>query len=585
MAEVDIHPIKKARTNDEAVLNRHSRNFTQNAANGGAKAMLFAAGLKEEDMDKPQIGIGSVWYQGNPCNNHLDDLGKKVQEGCALEGLVGLRHATVGVSDGMTQSTPGMSYSLPSRDLIADSLELIVQAQAYDAAVHISGCDKNMPGTFMAAVRHNKPTILVYGGTILPGKAHEDCPALGLKVGDPLNIADVLEGYGSVLTGKISEAEHQSIIRAACPGSGGCGGMFTASTMASTLEVLGMTLPYSASTPAEYPQKLQECLRVPKVLKELIRKNLKPLDIVTRQSFLNAITIVNVLGGSTNAVLHLLAMARSANIELTIDDFRTIADRTPVLGNFKPSGQYMMEDLHNIGGIPAVVKFLLKETDLLDGSTMTVTGHTLAENVADAPDLDFSTQSIITPLLSPIKSTGHVCVLRGSLAPNSAVAKITGKEGLSFSGPAVVFDAEAPFYGALERGEVKEGMVVVLRYLGPKGGPGMPETLGPTAAIMGAGLGGKVALISDGRFSGASRGFIVGHVTPEAAVGGPIALVRDGDLITIDAVNKCIDVALSAEELAERKKGWTPPEPRYKRGVLYRYARDVKGAELGAYTD
>ncbi|GAA5868572.1 hypothetical protein JCM1840_005493 [Sporobolomyces johnsonii] len=586
MAQVDIHPVKRARQEADApILNKFSRLFTQNEANGGAKAMLFAAGLTEEDMDKPQIGIGSVWFEGNPCNTHLDDLGKKVKEGCRLEGLLGLCHSTVGVSDGMTQGNAGMSYSLPSRDLIADSLELIVQAQAYDGAVHICGCDKNMPATVMAAARHNKPTIIIYGGTIQPGQRHLDCPALGFQKGDQLNIADAFESYGAFVKGRISNQEREDVVRHACPGVGACGGLFTANTMSSCLEVLGMTLPYSASIPAVYPEKQQECLRAAKYLRNLLAKDIKPSDILTRTSFLNAITIVNVLGGSTNAVLHLLAMARSANVELSIDDFQTVADRTPVLGDFKPSGQYMMEDLHKLGGIPAVLKFLLKETNLIDGSTLTVTGQTLAENVADAPDLDFTSQTTIRPLSAPLKPTGHLVILRGNLAPSSAVSKITGKEGTSFRGVAKVFDGEEAFYPALKAGEVAEGMVVVLRGLGPKGGPGMPEMLGPTGALMGAGLGNSTALISDGRFSGASRGFIVGHITPEAAVGGPIALVRDGDYIAIDAEAKTIHLEVSDEELAERRKSWRAPEPKYKRGVLYRYARDVKGAEFGAYTD
>ncbi|CEQ40654.1 SPOSA6832_02297, partial [Sporobolomyces salmonicolor] len=682
MAEVDIHPVKRARQEADApILNKFSRIFTQNEANGGAKAMLFAAGLTEEDMDKPQIGIGSVWKPlqhsrkypihrvavlwliPSSAASKLDDLGKKVKEGCRLEGLVGLCHSTVGVSDGMTQGNAGMSYSLPSRDLIADSLELIVQAQAYDGAVHICGCgklflpifllshppcrhccpvDKNMPATVMAAARHNKPTIIIYGGTIQSGQRHLDCPALGFKEGDQLNIAgpyllpllsssrsllmytviDAFESYGAFVKGKISNQEREDVVRHACPGVGACGGMFTANTMSSAsssipspvwlfhlanwpplsqcLEVLGMTLPYSASIPAVYPEKQQECLRVAKYMRNLLAKDIKPSDILTRTSFLNAITIVNVLGGSTNAVLHLLAMARSANVKLSIDDFQTVADRTPVLGDFKPSGQYMMEDLHKVGGIPAVLKFLLKETNLIDGSTLTVTGQTLAENVADdrspfggvflfsrsqAPDLDFTTQTTIRPLSAPLKPTGHLVILRGNLAPSSAVSKITGKEGTSFRGVAKVFDGEEAFYPALKAGEVAEGMVVVLRGLGPKGGPGMPEMLGPTGALMGAGLGNSTALISDGRFSGASRGFIVGHITPEAAVGGAIALVRDGDYIAIDAEAKTIHLEVSDEELAARRKSWRAPEPKYTRGVLYRYARDVKGAEFGAYTD
>ncbi|KAL8284107.1 hypothetical protein RQP46_004856 [Phenoliferia psychrophenolica] len=564
-------------------LNKFSAAFTESETNGGAKAMLYATGLADEEMSWPQIGISSIAWDGNPCNQHLGTLAQKIKEGCRAEGMTGFVHATVGVSDGMTQGNVGMSYSLPSRDLIADAVEMIVVAQAYDGNISIPGCDKNMPGVFMAAARHNRPTIIVYGGTIQAGKRSIDCESLGVKAGEDINIGDAFESYGAFVTGKISQEERDDVVRHACPGSGACGGLFTVSSI---LEVLGMSLPYSSSTPAVYPEKLQECLRAAHIMKNvLLPLHIKPSDILTRQSFLNAIVIVNVLGGSTNAVLHLLAMARAANIELTIDDFSPIADKTPVLADLKPSGAYVMEDLHRVGGVPSVLKYLIANTDLIDGSQMTVTGRTLAENCADAADFDFTAQSVVRPLDRPIKATGHLIVLRGNLAPTSAVSKITGKEGTRFEGIAKIFDTEAAFYPALAAGEVKAGMCVVFRYQGPKGGPGMPELLGPTGAIMGAGLGGKVCLLTDGRFSGASRGFIIGHITPEAQDGGPIAFIEDGDKITVDSINQTIDVDVDEATFAARRKLWTAPAAKNTRGVLFRYARDVKGAELGAYTD
>ncbi|ORY75929.1 dihydroxy-acid dehydratase [Leucosporidium creatinivorum] len=584
---VDIHPVPRSSSSGEApVLNKYSRLLTQNVAMGGARAMLYASGMKHEDMSKPQIGISAVWWEGNPCNNHLDDLAKKVKEGCELEGLVGLQHATVGVSDGITQGNQGMSYSLPSRDLIADSIEMIVNAQSHDGNISLPGCDKNMPGVFMAAMRHNKPTVIIYGGTIQAGARTVDCPALGAKAGDPISIGDAFEQRGAFEVGTITEVEMEDVIRHSCPGSGGCGGMFTANTMSTALELLGMSLPGGATIPAVYPEKQQECLRAAKAMRNLLEKDIKPSDIITKASFENAIAVITILGGSTNSVLHLLAMARSAGIELTVDDFTRIGRRTPVLGNLKPSGDYVFEDLHKIGGIPAVLKYILANTDLLDGSQLTVTGKTLAENVADAPTLDFTTQNVIYPLSKPVKATGHLCILKGNLAPESAVSKITGKEGTQFHGTAICFDKEDDFYPALASGRIREGMAVIIRYQGPRGGPGMPEQLGPTGAIVGAGLGkGKVCLITDGRFSGASRGFIIGHVSPEAAVGGPIALVEDGDEIHIDAEKCTIDVGVDDATLEARRAKWTPPKPKHTRGVLYRYARDVKSAHLGAYTD
>ncbi|KAH9942524.1 dihydroxy-acid dehydratase [Epithele typhae] len=580
--DVQIHSIPKP-AEGGAVLNKISSQLTQDKRRGGAQSMMLGAGLEVDDLAKPQIGISPVWWEGNPCNTHLLDLAKHVKQGCTNEGLVGLMYSTVGVSDGITMGTDAMCYSLPSRDLIADSIELLTMAQYHDGNVSIPGCDKNMPGVFMAAVRHNRPTIFIYGGTIQPGVWHDDCPAMNAKKGDQTNIGDVYESYGAYATGKMTEEQRLDHVLHACPGPGACGGI--ANTMSSVLEVIGLSLPYSASIPATYPEKVQECLKVPKYLKRLLELDLKPRDIVTRQSFFNAMTVVNAIGGSTNAVLHMLAMARAADIDLSIDDFQMIKDRTPYLADLKPSGKYNMEDLHKVGGIPAVIKYLLKHTNLIDGTQMTVTGKTLAENVADAADLEFDNQDVVRPLSNPIKATGHLTILRGNLAPDTAVAKITGKEGLRFEGVAKCFDSIPPFFTALERGEITAGMVLIFRYQGPKGGPGMPEMLGQTAALMGAGLGGKTALVTDGRFSGASRGFIIGHVVPEAFVGGPIALVEDGDKIVIDAETRAIDWLVSDEEIARRRALWKPREYRIKRGVLYRYARDVAPANFGAYLD
>ncbi|KAG1878290.1 dihydroxy-acid and 6-phosphogluconate dehydratase [Suillus subluteus] len=589
MSGVEIHSVPRPTgVPTPGKLNKISCQLTQDKARGGAQAMLYAVGMTEEDMNKPQIGISPIWWEGNPCNSHLLDLSKKVKEGCTEEGLVGLTFNTIGVSDAITMGTDGMRYSLPSRDLIADSIEAVTLAQHYDGNISIPGCDKNMPGVLMAAARHNRPTIIVYGGTIQVGTRHVDCPSMGYEKGGTVNISDAFESYGAYAVGLINDEERFDVVRHSCPGAGACGGMYTANTMSSALEVLGMSLPYSSSTPAMYPEKAQECFKVAKYMKRLLELDLKPRDILTRQSFLNAIAIVNVLGGSTNAVLHLLAIARAADVPLTIDDFQMISDKTPYLADLKPSGKYYMEDVHKIGGIPAIIKYLLKNTDLIDGSQMTVTGKTLAENLVDVPELDFESQDIIRKLDNPIKPSGHLTILKGSLAPGTAVAKLTGKEGLRFEGVAKCFDSVHDFYPALERGDIKHGMVMIFRYQGPKGAPGMPEMLGPTAALVGAGLGNSTALITDGRFSGASRGFIIGHVVPEATLGGPIALVEDGDPIVIDAKSRTIDWQVGEEEKARRRKAWEVSGKnalRERRGILYRYARDVAPASEGAYCD
>ncbi|KAK0241835.1 dihydroxy-acid/6-phosphogluconate dehydratase [Armillaria nabsnona] len=567
---VEIHTIPKASTG-EVKVNRISCALTQDKARGGAQAMLYAIGLTEDDMNKPQIGISSVWWEGNPCNSHLLNLANHVKVGCQDEGLVGLMFNTIGVS-------------LPSRDIIADSIEA---AQHYDGNISIPGCDKNMPGCLMAAVRHNRPTVIVYGGTIQAGTRHVDCPSMGYKKGGTVNISDAFESYGAFSVGQISDEERFDVVRHACPGAGACGGMYTANTMSSALEVLGMSLPYSSSTPAVYPEKIQECTKAAKYLKKLLEHDIKPRDILTRQSFLNAIVMVNILGGSTNSVLHFLAMARAADIELTVDDFQAISDKTPYIADLKPSGKYYMEDVHRVGGIPAILKYLLNHTDLIDGSQLTVTGKTLAQNLEDVEELSFDNQDVIKKLDDPIKKTGHLTILRGNLAPGTAVAKLTGKEGLRFEGTAKCFDSLEGFFPALEAGEIKPGTVLIFRYQGPKGAPGMPEVW-PTAALAGAGLSASTALITDGRFSGASRGFIIGHAVPEARLGGPIALVKDGDQIVIDAEKRTIDWLVGEEEQERRKKEWDASDKKelnVKRGILFRYARDVAPANVGAYCD
>jgi dihydroxy-acid dehydratase len=535
--------------------------------------MLHAAGLQSEDLNKPQVGIASVWFEGNPCNMHLLNLAAKVKEGVSAAGLVGLRFNTIGVSDGIAMGTEGMSFSLQSRDLIADSIETVMKAQWYDANVSIPGCDKNMPGCIMAMGRLNRPALMIYGGTIRAGSAG----------GQKLDVVSAFQSYGQYLSGAIDESSRAEIVQHSCPGAGACGGMYTANTMSSAIEVLGMTLPYSSSTPADDPLKLDECLRAGAAIENLLKLDLKPRDIMTREAFENAMVLVNVLGGSTNAVLHLIAMARSVNVPLGIDDFQRVSDRTPLLADFKPSGPYVMEDLHNIGGIPAVIKMLLEE-GLLNGECMTATGRTLRENVQDLPGLKMG-QKIVQPRSRPLKQNGHIQILKGNLAPEGAVAKITGKEGLRFSGPAKVYDSEEDMLQALERGKIKKGDVIVIRYEGPKGGPGMPEMLTPTSAIVGAGLGKDVALITDGRFSGGSHGFIVAHVTPEAQDGGPIALLQSGDEIAIDAELNVLHVYLSEHELAARRARWRMPPYKAERGTLAKYIRLVKSASLGCVTD
>ena len=554
-------------------LNKYSARITQPRSQGASQAMLYATGLREEDMSKPQVGISSVWYEGNPCNMHLLQLAEKVKEGLTAVGLVGMRVNTIGVSDGIAMGTDGMSYSLQSRDLIADSIETVMAAQWYDANISIPGCDKNMPGCIMAMARLNRPSLMIYGGTI----------RAGCRNGDKLDVISAFQSYGEYLAGNIDDAERQAIVRNSCPGAGACGGMYTANTMASAIEALGMSLPYSSSTPAEDPLKLAECFAAGAAIKNLLELDIKPRDIMTRGAFENAMVLVSALGGSTNAVLHLLAMARAVNVPLSIDDFQKVSDRVPLLSDFKPSGKYVMEDLHGVGGLPAVMKMLLAG-GALRGDCLTVTGKTVAENLKDLPELAAG-QEIVHPLSKPIKPVGHIQILRGNLAPEGAVAKITGKEGLQFSGPARVYDSEELMLAALERKEIQKGDVIVIRYEGPKGGPGMPEMLTPTSAIMGAGLGKDVALITDGRFSGGSHGFIVGHVTPEAQEGGPIALLRSNDRITIDAAKNTLDVDLSDEELSARRKNWTMPPYKADRGTLAKYIRLVKSASLGCVTD
>lgn len=554
-------------------LNKISSRLTQSKAQGASQAMLYGTGMTDEDMNKAQVGIASIWWEGNTCNMHLNDLAEQSKIGVEEAGLLGMRFNTIGVSDGISMGTEGMSYSLQSRDLIADSIETVVAGQWYDGLITIPGCDKNMPGCLMAMGRLNRPSLMIYGGTIRAGKI----------ASQKVDIVSAFQSYGEYIAGRIDESERMEIVRNACPGAGACGGMYTANTMASAIEAMGMSLPYSASTPANDDGKIQECLRAGEAVLNLMKQNLLPKDIMTRQAFENAMVIVSSLGGSTNAVLHLIAMAKSVDIGLTIDDFQAVSDRVPFLADLKPSGQYVMEDLHNVGGIPAVMKFLLAE-GLLDGDCMTVTGRTVAENLEDLPALGGG-QKIIQPIENPIKTTGHIQILKGNLAPEGSVAKITGKEGEVFSGTARVFDGEEAMLNALEQGEIKKGDVIVIRYEGPTGGPGMPEMLTPTSAVMGAGLGSDVALITDGRFSGGSHGFIVGHIVPEAQNGGPIALVESGDKITIDAVSNTIDVHLSDQELADRKSNWTMPDYKAKRGTLYRYIKTVKTASEGCVTD
>ena len=539
--------------------------------------MLYGTGMTDEDFQKPQVGIASVWYEGNTCNMHLLDLAAKVKEGVQAAGLVGMRFNTIGVSDGISMGTPGMSYSLQSRDLIADSIETVMGAQWYDACITLPGCDKNMPGCLMAMGRLNRPGLMVYGGTIKPGFTH-------FEGGDQKrDIVSAFQCYGEFLAGKLTEDERKEIVRTSCPGAGACGGMYTANTMASAIEAMGMSLPYSSSIPAEDPAKLQECLDAAVAVRTCLEKDIKPRDVMTREAFENAMVYIMTVGGSTNAVLHLLAMARSVDVPLSIDDFQAVSDRTPLLADLKPSGKYVQEDLHEVGGTPAVMKLLLEE-GLITGDCLTVTGKTIAENLADLPGLSQG-QDIVHSVSEPIKATGHLRIMRGNFCPDGAVAKITGKEGLQFTGTANVFDSEEDMLAALEQKKINKGDVVIIRYEGPQGGPGMPEMLTPTSAIMGAGLGGDVALMTDGRFSGGSHGFIVGHVTPEAQVGGPIALVENGDKIVIDAEKNTIDVDVADDVMQQRREAWTAPPFKAKRGTLYKYIKNVKSASEGCVTD
>lgn len=554
-------------------LNKYSARVTQPRAQGAAQAMLYGAGLSEADMDKAQVGISSIWYEGNTCNMHLLDLAQRVKEGVQAAGLIGFRFNSIGVSDGISMGTSGMSYSLQSRELIADSIESVMGAQWYDANISLPGCDKNMPGCLIAMGRLNRPSIMVYGGTIRPGN----------YAGQKLDLVSAFQSYGEFLSGRIDEATRREIVKRACPGAGACGGMYTANTMASAIEAMGMSLPYSASTPALDPQKRKECFNAGAAIKNLLEKDIKPRDIMTRAAFENAMVLVIALGGSTNAVLHLLAMARSVALALSIDDFQAVSDRIPYLADLKPSGRYVMEDLHLAGGIPAVMKFLLKN-DLINGDCLTVTGKTIRENLADLPGLKQG-QTIIAGLDKPLKDSGHIRILKGNLAPGGAVAKITGKEGLAFTGPAKVYDSEEEMLKALEARRIEKGDVIIIRYEGPKGGPGMPEMLTPTSAIMGAGLGKDVAMITDGRFSGGSHGFIVGHMTPEAQVGGPVALVEDGDQVTINAETNEISVAVSDQELARRKANWSMPPYKASHGTLYKFIKNVNTASEGCVTD
>ncbi len=554
-------------------LNKYSKNVTQDSTQPAAQAMLYAIGLTEDDMKKPLIGIGSTGYEGNPCNMHLNDLAKEVKQGVNEGGAVGLIFNTIGVSDGISMGTYGMRYSLPSRDIIADSMETVVQAMNYDGLVTVVGCDKNMPGALMAMIRLDRPSVLVYGGTIASG-CFED---------KKLDVVSAFEAWGEKVAGTMSEADYKSVIQNACPGAGACGGMYTANTMASAIEALGMALPYNSSNPALGPEKKEGCLRSGKALETLLKRDIKPSDIITRKSFENAVRLLTLLGGSTNAVLHFLAIAKAADVSFTLDDFQKISDTTPFLADLKPSGKYLMEDLHRVGGTPAVMKFML-DNGMLHGDCLTVTGKTVAENLAELPGLAEG-QKVVMGMDDPIKETGHLRILYGNLAEEGAVAKITGKEGLHFTGAAKVYDDEFKANAGIGRGEVQKGDVVVIRYEGPKGGPGMPEMLKPTAAIMGAGLGKDVALITDGRFSGGTHGFVVGHVCPEAQEGGTIALLEDGDIITIDAEKNTISVALSDAVLAKRREKWVCPPLKVKRGSLYKYAKTVASASKGCVTD
>ena len=555
-------------------LNKYSRTITQDVTQPAAQAMLYGIGLTDEDLKKAQVGVVSMGYDGNTCNMHLNDLAKVVKQGVWNNDLVGLIFNTIGVSDGISNGTDGMRYSLVSRDIIADSIEAVCGAQYYDAVIALPGCDKNMPGSLIAMGRLNRPAIMVYGGTIAPGHYK----------GQDLNIVSAFEALGQKMAGNLSDEDFKGIVKNSCPGAGACGGMYTANTMSSAIEALGMSLPYSSSNPALSEEKQQECMDAGKAIRLLLEKDIKPRDIMTRKAFENAITVIMILGGSTNAVLHLIAMAKSVDVPLTQDDFQAISDKTPVLADFKPSGKYLMQDLHHHGGVPAVMKYLLKK-GLLHGDCLTVTGKTLAENLADVPDLDFDQQKIIMPLEAPIKKTGHLQILYGNLAEGGSVAKISGKEGERFVGPARVFDGEFELINGINTGKIKAGDVVVIRQVGPKGAPGMPEMLKPTSALIGAGLGKSVALITDGRFSGGTHGFVVGHITPESFEGGLIGLVQDEDVIELDANSNTINLKVSKEEIAKRKAAWKKPALKATKGILFKYAKSVKNAAEGCVTD
>lgn len=570
-----FNPGKTDDKKNMTALNKYSRTLTQDPTQPAAQAMYYAIGFKEEDFNKAQVGIVSMGWDGNPCNMHLNDLALIVRNSVnATEGLLGLRFYTIGVSDGISMGTDGMRYSLVSRDVIADSIETNAGAQYYDGIIAIPGCDKNMPGAVMAMGRLNRPSIMLYGGTI----------AAGHYKGEDLNIVSAFEALGQKIAGKLDETDFKGIVQHACPGAGACGGMYTANTMAAAIEALGMSLPNSSSNPALSAEKQKECAAAGEAIKILLEKNIRPSDIMTRKAFENAMTVIMVLGGSTNAVLHMIAIAKSVGVNLTQDDFQSVSDRIPVLADFKPSGKYLMQDLHQHGGVPAVMKYLLKN-GLLHGDCLTVTGKTVAENLAGVPDLVFTAQQIIHPLEQPLKKTGHLQILYGNLAKGGSVAKISGKEGEKFEGSARVFDGEKDLIEGIASGKVKAGDVVVIRYIGPKGAPGMPEMLKPTGAIIGAGLGKSVALITDGRFSGGTHGFVVGHITPEAYEGGLIALVKDGDTIRIDAVKNKLTLKVSDKEIKKRKKKWKQPELKAKNGILYKYAKQVKPASEGCVTD
>lgn len=557
-----------------AELNKYSKILTQDVTQPAAQAMLYGIGLQDEDFKKPQVGICSMGYDGNTCNMHLNDLAKDIKKGVWENNMVGLIFNTIGISDGISNGTDGMRYSLVSRDLIADSIESVCGGFYYDGLIAVPGCDKNMPGSIMAMGRLDRPSIMVYGGTIAPGHYK----------GEDLNIISAFEALGKKIAGQIEEGDFKEIIKHSCPGAGACGGMYTANTMAAAIEALGMSLPFSSSNPALSEEKKKECLDAGKAILNLLEKDIRPSAIMTRKAFENAITVIMILGGSTNAVLHLIAMAKSVGVALSQDDFQVISDKIPVLADFKPSGKYLMQDLHIHGGIPSVMKYLLQK-GLLHGDCLTVTGKTVAENLAGVPDLNFDTQKIIFPVEQPLKKTGHLQILYGNLAEKGSVAKISGKEGEKFTGPARVFDGEKDLVAGIANGRVKKGDVVVIRYEGPKGAPGMPEMLKPTSAIAGAGLGKDVALITDGRFSGGSHGFVVGHITPEAFEGGLIALVQDDDIIELDAVNNKITLQVTDEVIAARRKNWKQPSLKVTRGVLYKYARFVKDASEGCVTD